>query len=115
MKPETIYVPRMNAYLNISKDMLPDCVFDVHGAAGPMEEAREEQKRQASLMLALQTEQVARQMGARPLNLDKIRREILRDGGWADASGFFTERVQEQAVPEGVTPISGAGGQSALA
>ena len=115
MKPETIYVPRMNAYVNVSKDMLPDCVFDVYGAAGPMEEAREEQKRQASMMLALQTEQVARQLGARPLNLDKIRQEILREGGWADASGFFAEQVQGQSLPEGVPSIVGAGGQPAVA
>ncbi len=115
MQPETVYIPRLDSYLNITRDLLPDCVFDVHGAAGPAEEAREEQKRQQSLLLALQTEQVARQLGARPLNLDKIRREILRDGGWADASSFFTERVQEQAVPAGVPSIGGAGGQSAVA
>jgi len=115
MERETVYVPRLQSYLNISGDMLPDCVFDVQGAAGPMEEAREEQKRMQSLMSVLQTEEVARQMGARPLNIDKVRQELLRDGGWANAAEFFGERLQEQNIPPGIPSIGGPGGQPGMA
>jgi hypothetical protein len=109
MDTEMIYVPRLQSYLRISADMLPDCIFDVYGAAGPLEEQREEQKRQQSMMAVLQTEPIARQLGAKPLNLDKIRQEMLRDGGWSNAADFFAERIQEQAV----APGGGVAGESA--
>lgn len=118
MKTESVYVPKLGGYIRISGSQLPDCTFEVHGAAGPLEEAQEMQKRAQSMMMALNLEQFSQQMGGKPMNVDEVRRVILQDGGWSDPERFFAQQVPGGANPagagvlEGIVPGLAMGGNS---
>lgn len=119
MKTERVFVPKLGGYIKISGAQLPDVQIEVHGAAGPIEEAQEQQKRLQGLMMALNVEQIALQLGGKPIDVDRIREEFLREAGWSDPARFFKEQVSGvpdgtgEAVPQGLEPaqLLAAGGR----
>jgi len=116
MKRERVWIPKQNGYINISGSLLPEMVrFETHGSAGPLVEQQEEQRRMSSLLQVMQVEQAEAQAGkqsGRPLDIDKIKREMLKNGGWSDPGQFFTEPVPPNVntggagVPQGTADPS---------
>lgn len=108
MKKERIYVRKLGGYIEISGKELPDAQFEAQGAAGPLEEAQADQKRIQALTSVAGVEEIAQQLGGKPIDIDKIREEILRNGGWSDPQRFFKEPVvgdinsTGKGIPEGV-------------
>ncbi len=77
-----IYVPEFKQWLEISAKMLPDAViYDILGAATPLEERGRIASKGAAINMLAQLEPLAVQGGAEPLNWDEIRKEIAKDGG----------------------------------
>lgn len=96
---EKIWIPKLDAYINISGDMMPDnVVFEAFGAAGPIEEAREMQKKLQAVSMVVQMEELSQMLGGKPLDIDKVRTEVLQNGGWANPEALFGER---SASPQG--------------
>lgn len=98
-KPIPMYIPKLGGFLNITKDVLPKAVsYDVHGVSGPLEEREMQQQKVQALMSVLQLEPLALQAGGTPLDIDRARTDILREGGHKNASEYL---VQQEPVPAG--------------
>lgn len=115
--PKPMYIPKLNAFLNVSSKVLPKAVsYDVHGVSGPLEEREKQQQRQQALMTALQLEPLALQAGGTPIDLDRIRTDLLREGGVQNASEYFVQQEPQAGAgfaPQAATqqpPVSGANG-----
>ena len=112
-KPEMVFLPKYNGYVDISAEQLPDkATYDVHGVSGPLEEAEKRQRRNQAYQTVLQLEPLARQVpDATPLDLDTLRRDILRDGGVTDVDKYITApptgSFDQSAVAAGVQTNSG--------
>lgn len=98
---QTVYLDPFRAYVDITRDHLPDiATFEWFGAQGPLEEAEKQQRRLASAQLALQLDQIAQQQGAPPsIDIPALIQAVLSEGGWID--------VDALAPPAGA---SGGGG-----
>ena len=98
MPPTDIFVPKYQAYVRVTRDMLPESVtFDVHGSAGPLEEREKFAQKQNALALALQIEPLKLQTGGKPLNLKKIQETLLREGGFTNVDTIMAEEVEPEA------------------
>lgn len=118
-KGSPIYIPKLRHFLNVSKDVLPETVsYDVHGVSGPLEERDKQQQRLQALMTALQIEPLAQQSGGKPIDVDRIRTDLLKEGGIDNASEYFVQRQAQgsadgsplaaQAGPGGAGPVANA-------
>lgn len=98
MQKGPIYIPKYKAFVDIGKEFLPENVtFDVHGAAGPLEEREREAEQQNAINLALQIDNALVQTGREP-NLDpaQIQRALLDKAfrGFTDIERFFIATSQ---------------------
>lgn len=110
-KPTPMYIPKLRGFLNVSKDVLPEAVsYDVHGVGGPAEEQQRNQRRTQALMTALQIEPVAQQVGGKPIDIDRVRVDLLREGGIDNASEYFIQK-QVAPGPDGLPPAAQGGPQ----
>src|SRR5258708_4053614 len=107
-----IWVEDYKGYVEIDADHLPDVVtFDVIGAAGPQEEAQENALFMGVAKALVEMEGAARQLGAKPLDLDKIRHEALRRTNVEDVDAFFKAAAP---APAGL-PAGAVGGNPGAA
>lgn len=135
-KPEAVYASRWGMWMNLSRDVLPDrVIFETNGSSGPEEDRQKQQKKMAAIQFALQLEPMVlqlKQAGANvtPLNLDEIRRSVLREGGITDVDPYFqsappaqppqqpaaqpaSDAAQPQGGPGAAAPASGNPADSA--
>ncbi len=105
---ELVYVREYNMHVNIVPADLPDTVdFFVHGVAGPLEEREAEQRRFNAIGQFIQLEPLAQQAGGTPGDIDRIRRMILREGGFVDTDGFFARgNAGPGGAAQGGPPLS---------
>ena len=125
-KGQMIYIPKLSTYLLVKPEHLPETVwFEVHGAAGPLEEREAQMKKMNALMLVLKTLPLAQQAGAPMPNIGLLQRKILTDGGWTDLDEVFGEDAGgtqggavspqgQPGLPEGVNPLESPEGQQAI-
>lgn len=98
MGPTRIYVPKYQSYVEITRDMLPeDVTFDVHGAAGPIEEREKQASKQNALALAMQIEPLKLQTGGKPIDYAELQKLLLREGGFTNVDTIFASDVAPEA------------------
>ncbi len=108
-KDQVIYVQKYQAWLAITKDILPEQVtYDVEGSGGPSEERAREQKRAIALQGFLQIEAMKAQLGQPPSDLDAMQKQILREG-FPDADIFDSDEAVSGPTQAG-PPVQGAAG-----
>jgi len=96
-----LYIKEYGGWVEIDKDMLPDCSFEYMGAQGPQQKQMKAQQKVQSLMLAAKIDQLKMQMGGKMrLDLDAAIDEILREGGWDDISGIVAAGGTAQGGPQ---------------
>lgn len=117
-KSADIYLPKFDMFVSLDDAALPDeCVFDVHGAAGPLEEREAEAKKQQALNLALSIEQQKAQVqpDAPPLDLAELQRTVLADGGWQQLDSVFRQASGGQIGLAEIADAAGNAGGAGLA
>lgn len=109
MKASTIYIAPYNGWVKIDKNHIPEnVVFDVHGAGGPQEEAMKDQKRLASLQMALSMDGMAMQTGRPPsIKIQNAIEQVLRNGGWTDTDALIERGTNSSAPGPSVQPPMG--------
>jgi hypothetical protein len=116
-KPADVFVPKYNQFLHLDADALPDeCYFEVHGAAGPLEEREREAKKQQALSAALALEEPKSKMqrDGTPLDIAELQRIILEDGGWHEIDSIFREASGGQVGLDELANAAGPEGGSGL-
>lgn len=105
-RTEQVYMDKFGAFVNVSKQFLPEKAnFKVYGSGGPRETAAELQRKSQALLTAIQVNQLGVQMGtAQPLNIEAIEKELLKQGGIQDVDAFVLTRTQAEPG------MAGAGG-----
>ena len=106
LTPTTLYIDDYKGYVDVNKKHIPDlATFDAYGAGGPQEQQIADQKKLASLQMAISMDQLGVQLGRQPeINLEAAIEEVLRNGGWTDTDIFTTRN----------TTINGDAGQPQL-
>jgi hypothetical protein len=103
MASKKVFVQQQGGWLNVKKSYLPEQVrYSVVGAAGPGEERLKQQARINALTALFNIEQVVRQLGGTPADLDLVRKELLQEAGFTDVERFFSS---EQGVPGGAETL----------
>lgn len=107
MPKQSIYVPKFRSYVQMSGKSLPDnATFMVAGAASPIEASQRDQAKIAILsnMLQLEGSGMVQQLGGKPLDIDKVREELIQAGiPEADVGAYFkAEEPQPTGLPQGV-------------
>lgn len=103
-----VFLPKYKAWVQVRKEHLPKNVtFEVHGAAGPLEQREKLQKRLLALQQAVQLEIAKRQLGeGQPLNIETLQRFILKEGGFTDVDALFAGGGSGAAQPlQGATGV----------
>ena len=101
MPREWVYVKRLGGYIRISGALLPDINVEVFGSATPGDEAEKMKLKMQAMIGVVNLEEMAQKLGAKPLNLDLVREEMLRDGGWTDAIRYFQNPMAGAAQSPG--------------
>ena len=112
-KGEPVYIDAYKAFVNLTRDALPDrVVFEWFGSGGPAENRQKSADRLAAAQIALQIDTLNQQLGGEPvLDRAKMIEEILREGGWVDTDAIKrTENIS--ARPSGQSDVGGAAGIS---
>lgn len=103
MPVKKVFVESQGGWITVKKSYLPERVrYNVVGAAGPGEERLKQQQRMQALTMLFNAEQVVRALGGRPIDLDQVRQELLKEAGFTDVERFFGT---EQAVPPGTQTL----------
>lgn len=95
-----IWIPDYGGFARVFKDAIPDaCVFEIFGSAGPAEERARLQEQMQAIQQVIQIDMLQQQSGmpGEPLNLDVIKRTILKEAGFSDVDVIFSP--QAQAAP----------------
>ncbi len=108
MNEQLVYIKEFDSYIMASGQALPDeAVFKIKGAAAQVEDAQKKQARNQTFQLLVQSEPVMRQLGGKPLNVDKIREEAIKDAvPESEVQEYFTDAPAtppgaEQGLPQG--------------
>ncbi len=108
MKRHSVYVPRMKMYVSITGNSLPDsATFEVRGAGNPQAEAQERQVKVAVLaqLLKLEATGVTEKLGGKPLDIDAVREELLKEGvPETEIPRFFKDAASSQQPLQGGIP-----------
>ncbi len=113
LSSDLVYLDKYHGYAKLSGADLPETVtFDVHGAAGPLEEREIAQRRQQAIQQVLQIEQARVQLGGAPMNLEELQRQILLEGGFPDVDPFFNrdDTGAQGGVAGGPAPVEAGPG-----
>ena len=79
MPKTSVYMQKYGGYVDVDNTYIPDNVYiDVLGTSAPLADREREQREFAAVQMMLQMEPMVRQLGGRPLDLDKFREEIAR-------------------------------------
>lgn len=111
-----VFVPKWGVFVNLRKKHLPERVmYDVRGAAEPLVERERQQLKIQALQMALQVDQVRKQMNEPGMDLEEFQRYVLQEGGFADVDRFFAEPNARppgglSGAIAGEPPVPGAGG-----
>lgn len=97
-KKETVYVNSYEAFVEVSKDLLPDNVkFSASGSNTPSEEKQTMQEKTTAIVTAVNLDPMKVQMGGKPMDIEKIQKQLLQTGGVLNAEEFFTATSNSQA------------------
>ena len=107
-KKETIYIDSYETFVNVTKELLPDNVkFTASGSNAPADEKITEQEKTTAVMTAVNLETLKAQLGGRPMDIEKIQMQLLKNGGIINAEEMFTSKSNNQ-----ITGSSGGQGVS---
>jgi len=111
MKNDTVYIDKYRSFVEIGKKHLPEkVIFEAFGAGAPADEQVKQQERMNALKLAMQVDQMEVQLGREPqMDLQAVKEEILRNGGWTDIESFFKAEAIS-GLPEGGPAMGGTPG-----
>lgn len=91
-RTDLIYLDSYRAYVEIKKEHLADDAnFDVYGAGGPQEVRAKFEQKFTAMQTALQLDAYKARTGSgeKPMNIQAIQEQLLREGGWIDIDQFF--------------------------
>lgn len=113
-KKEAIYIDDYQAFVNVTRDILPENVkFKASGSNTPNEEKQTAQEKITATQSAVALEELKAQLGGgRPLDIEKIQVQLLKAGGIINASEMFTDKPAGQAAR--VAPGQGVPGLAEL-
>ena len=99
--PQSIFIPKYRAWMDVTRDVLPDDVwYNAIGASGPLEAAQKRAERFQALQNALAIDNLGTQLGGqRVLSLRKIVDAILSEGGWTDIDALKSEQAVSGPEP----------------
>lgn len=115
----TFWIEEYGGWVTAGKDDLPDqALFEALGSAAPLDEQDRRQQKMGALQLVISVEQLdlqIKQAGVQPgIDLDQIKRVILREGGFVDIDTILaTVSGSTQDGAAGPAGVQGAPGLSA--
>ncbi len=103
-RPVPVWVERLNGFVGMTRALLPPAAkFWAQGTGAPLEERDKQQKRLAALTTVLKIEPLVMQAGGTPVDLDRLRADILKEGGIVDVERYIPPR-SVAAVAGGAAP-----------
>ncbi len=101
-----IWIPDYGGFARVFKDAIPDaCVFEIFGSAGPAEERARLQEQMQAIQQVIQIDMLQAQSGmpGERVNLDEIKKMILKSAGFSDVDVIFAPQAQAapSAAPTG--------------
>lgn len=108
--PQSVYIEPFDAWMEVTKDALPDNAwYNALGASGPLEAEQKRQERFQAAQQALAIDNLSIQLGQQPaIDRNKLIDAILSEGGWTDIDALKSEPAVA-AIPTGTAPPSDAG------
>ncbi len=101
-----LYVPKFRDFVTVSNRMLPEaCEYDVFGSGEPQAEALALTKKLNALTLVAKVNEQAVTQGGRPVDWDRLRLDILEDGGVDNPEQYLLPPQPAGAVAPDGTPI----------
>jgi hypothetical protein len=95
---ETIYIDSYESFVTLTKELLPENVkFSASGSNTPNEERQSLQDKTTAIMTSVNLETLKTQLGGRPLDIEKIQTQLLKNGGIINAEEMFTRTPAGQA------------------
>ncbi len=95
-----VWVERVNGFVGMTRALLPPAArFWAQGGNATAEEAEKQAKRVQALTTVLQIEPLVMQAGGTPMNLDRLRADLLKEGGIVDVERYIPPRPATGAVP----------------
>lgn len=109
---ESIYVDEYQTFVRMGKELLPENVeFEVLGSAAPSDDKAREVEKNNAILTAINLDPVKVQMGGKPMNIEKIQKQLLQTAGFINAEEFFNSGNESQAQgTQAGLPIPGADG-----
>ena len=108
MGETSVFIPQYAGYVDVNRTHVPEQAYiEVFGSSSPIAKREQEQKEFQALQMLLELDPQIREMGGRPLDLDAIRRDILRRANPAlDLEAYLAEEQPqvEQPIPPGLPP-----------
>src|SRR5262245_11942380 len=86
----TFWIDAYGGWVEVKRDQLPErSSFEWFGSGGPAEELQKQQRKLASLQLALSMDQMGAALGRPPaVDLSSAHAEALREGRWTDLNAL---------------------------
>lgn len=103
-----VWVERLNGFVGMTRALLPPAArFWAQGTGAPLEEREKQQRRLTALTTVLKIEPLVMQAGGTPINLDRLRADLLKEGGIVDVERYIPPRP---AVAESIGADPAAAG-----
>ena len=89
-----VWVERLNGFVAMTRALLPPAArFWAQGTGAPLEERDRQQRRLTALTTILKIEPLVMQAGGTPINLDRLRADLLKEGGIVDVERYIPPRA----------------------